>query len=150
MSKVGPAGYAFALVMLGAPVAIIALSPPMAWQDWALLVIAMAGLTIVGRKARAIVQHNAPFYAVKNIVIVGAGYGLLLAVGVFLVSRPGVLWSQVPIAGISLLAWWGLQSAGYVGFQPEPIDWEGKARQTAFAAMFIYVVALANLLFVIA
>jgi hypothetical protein len=142
--------YVFVLVMLGMPVVTIALSPSMGWADWALLIIVMTGLTAVGRPVRAIVRHNAPLYGVKNIVIVGAGYGFLLAAGIFLISRFRLLWDPMPIAAISLLSWWGFLAAGYIGFQPDPMDSAGNARQTAFAAMFIYVVTLANLLFVVA
>ncbi len=118
----------------------------MGWESWVGLVAVIVGLTIVGKKARAIVRRNAAFYAVKNILVVGLVYGILLALGVFLVSRPGFIWYPTPIAGLSILAVWGLLTAGYVGFRPDSIDWAGKARQTAVIAMVAYIATMAGLL----
>jgi hypothetical protein len=39
--------------------------------NWALFIAAVLGLNVIGGKARALVRKNAPFYAVKNILIVG-------------------------------------------------------------------------------
>ncbi len=116
----------------------------MMWIDWVYLIVAMVLINIGGRYARHIVRKNAPFYGVMNIVIVGATWGVILALAVFIGTR------ATPVTVLVVLAIWGLLAAAYVGFRPDPImDWAGKARQTAFVAVSIYIVALANLLFVI-
>src|SRR5262249_8433215 len=110
--------------------------------DLVYLVVTMVVMTVVGLNARRIVRKNAPSYNVMKIVLVGAAWGAILALSIFI----GAI--AAPVTVFAVLAIWGLMAAGYVGFQPDAIDRAGKARQIAGVAMLVYIAALATVLFV--
>jgi hypothetical protein len=114
----------------------------MMWIDWVYLIIAMAVMSIGGLNARSIVRKGASSYSVMKIAVVGAAWGAILALSVFIGAF------AAPVTVVFLLVIWGLMAAGYVGFRPDPIDQAGKARQIAVVAMLGYILALATLLFV--
>jgi len=101
--------------------------------SWLGLALGVPALVIIGGCARSFVRHNAPFYSKLNILVVGIGYGFVLALVVhFLVGKESV------IAAV-LLFLWGLLSALYLGYKPDPIDWAKKSQQVGIVAAGAYV-----------
>ncbi len=108
---------------------------------WLGLAVGVPILALVCGASRRFVRKNAPFYATPNIVIVGLGFGLVLALIVhFLVGNGSV-------AALVILLIWGFLSTLYLGYEPDPVDWANKSQQVSIVAAASYVLASLGLLF---
>lgn len=107
---------------------------------WVGFALGVPTLAIIGGYSRRFVRENAAFYAIQSILIVGIGYGFVIAFVVhFFLGRQSV------IAAVLLLIW-GLLSTLYLGYEPDSIDWAKKSQQVGIVAAVAYVLASSGFL----
>jgi len=115
-------------------------------MGWLGFLLSTMLLIFMSGRTRTFVRHHAPFYARWNILIVGLTIGILFGVMVHLLGR-----FAMPVEGGTLLIPFstiGLISLAYIGYEPDPIDWAKKSKQTATVAAISYLI-VAGALFVV-
>ena len=105
---------------------------------WLLFIAAIITMNLVGGRARRFIRSNAPFYARKNITIVGGSYGILL--GIFVVVF--LKFIDPPIIATFCAVVWGVLGLLYVGYFPDEIDIYRKAKQVGIVAVIFYMATL--------
>lgn len=111
------------------------------WGEFFLSIIFMG---ILARWAGKMVRDNAPFYAKKNILVVGSVFGSAFGIIVHVLGKV-----VTPLEGRSLLIAFiliGLMLIKSICYKPDPIDWAHKTRQTAVSIGIFYLITSGILL----